>query len=104
MGEFTEAAVPMQMLDEELQYLVMNSWQLPQEVLDLEEDPVKIHADLGRGHLGGTASQCFQFLHNDTLTFLGQADKVVIISEQDERLWKLQRNVRQGEKQMKRGS
>lgn len=81
------------MLYEELQGLVMSCWQLPQQVLDLEEDPVEVHADLGRGHWGRTEPQCLQFLHNDTLAFLGQADKVVIIAEQDERLWKLRRKV-----------
>lgn len=80
----------------------MGGWQLPQQVLYLEEDPVELHTDLGRGrgYWGGTEPQCLQFLHNDSLTFLGQTNKVVIVTEQDERLWKL----RKPEKQMKQGS
>lgn len=93
MGYLTEAAIPVQMLYEELQCLVMSWWQLPQQVLDLEEDPVELHADLGRSHCGGTEPQHLQLLHNDTLAFFGQTDKVIIVAEQDERLWKLQRKV-----------
>ena len=51
----------MQVLDDELQGLVVGGGELPEEVLDLEEDPVELHADLrGRGQrreglLGGAA-------------------------------------------------
>lgn len=93
MSYLAKAVLPVQMLYEELQCLVMSWWQLPQQVLDLEEDPVELHADLSRGHWGGTEPQRLQFLHNDTLAFLGQTDEVVIVAEQDERLWKLQRKV-----------
>lgn len=41
-----EVDIPVQMLYEELQRLVMGWWQLPQEVLDLEKDPVELHAGL----------------------------------------------------------
>lgn len=89
------------MLYDELQCPVMSWWQLPQQVLDLEEDPVKLHADLGRSHWRGTESKCLQFLHNDTLALLSQTDEVVIVAEQDERLWKLQRKVRRKTVQVK---
>ena len=91
----------MQMLDQELQCLVMSWRQLLQQVLDLEEDPVELHADLCRGHCGGTDPQRLQFLHYDTLAFLGQTDKVVIEAEQDERLWKLPRKAWRKEEQVK---
>lgn len=71
----------------------MSWWQLLQQVLDFEENPVELHTDLSRGHRGGTEPQCLQFLHNDTLTFFGQTDKIIVVAEQDERLWKLQRKV-----------
>lgn len=87
------------MLYEELQCLVMSRWQLPQQVLDLEEDTVELHTDLGRGHWGGTEPKGLQFLHNDTLAFLGQTDKIIIVAEQDERLWKLQRKVCRAKKE-----
>lgn len=70
------------------------SWrQLPQQVLDLEEDPVELHADLGWAHWGGTEPLGLQLLHNDALTFLGQTDEVVVVAEEDERLGELQRKV-----------
>lgn len=70
------------------------SWgQLLQQVLDLEEDPVEFHTDLGWCHWGGTQPQGLQFLHNDTLAFFGQTDKVIIVAEQDERLRELWRQV-----------
>lgn len=69
----------------------MRWWQLPQQVLDLEEDPVELHTDLSRGYWGGTEPQGLQILHNDTLTFLGQTDKVIVVTEKDEWLWELQR-------------
>ena len=81
------------MLYEELQCLVMSRWQLPQQILDLEEDPVEFHTDLGWGHWSGTEPKGLQFLQDDALAFLGQADEVIIVAEQDERLWKLQRKV-----------
>ena len=77
------------MLYQELQGLVMSWWKLPQQVLDLEEDPVELHADLSRGHRGGAEPRCLHFLHKDTLAFLGQTNEVVIETEQDERLRKL---------------
>lgn len=81
------------MLYEELQCFVMSKWKLPQQVLDLEEDPVELHTDLGWGHRGGTEAKGLQFLQDDALAFLGQTDKVIIVAEQDEGLWKLQRKV-----------
>lgn len=70
------------------------SWrQLPQQVLDLEEDPVELHTDLGRAHWGGTEPLGLQLLHNDALTFLGQTDEVVVVAEEDEWLGELQRKV-----------
>ena len=84
-------AIPVQMFYEELQCLVMSWWQMPQQVFDLEEDPVQVHADLGLGHRGWTEPKSLQFLHNNTLALLGQTDKVIIIAEQDERLWELNR-------------
>lgn len=78
------------MLDEELQRLIMSWWQLPQQVSDLEEDAVEVHADLGRRHRAGAEPQGLQFLHDDALTFLCQTNEVVVISEQDERLRELQ--------------
>lgn len=79
----------------------MSWWQLPQQVLDLEEDPVELHADLGRSHWGGAEPQRLQFLHDDTLAFLGQTDKVIVVAEQDEWLWKLQRKIRAEKKGQK---
>lgn len=80
----------MQVLDEELQGLVVGRGQLSQEVFDLEEDPVELHADLWRGQGGGADPGCLHLVHDDVLALLGQADEVVVETEQDERLWKLQ--------------
>lgn len=44
----------MQVFHEELQGLVVGRRQLPQQVLDLEEDPVEFHADLGRARRSRT--------------------------------------------------
>lgn len=71
----------------------MSRRQLPQQVLDLEEDPVELHADLGRAHWSGTEPLGLQLLHNDALTFLGQTDEVVVVAEEDKRLRELQRKV-----------
>lgn len=86
----TEAIIPVQMFYEELQCLVVSWWQLPQQVLDLKEDPVELYADLGRSHRHWTEPQRLKFLYNDTLAFLGQTNKVIVVAEEDERLWKLQ--------------
>lgn len=79
---------PVQVLHEELQGLVMRRRQLPQEVLHFEEDAFELDADL-RGIGGGAAARCLHLLHDDALTLLGQADEVVIVTEEDERLGKL---------------
>ncbi len=93
MDYLTEVIIPVKMLYEELQSLVVSWWQLPQQVLDLKEDPVELHADLCRGHGVGTEPQRLKLLHYDALAFLGQTDEVVVVAEEDERLWKLQRKV-----------
>lgn len=80
----------MQVLDEEVQGLVVGRWQLSQKVFDLEQDPVELHTDLRRGHGGGADPGCFQLIHDDVPALLGQADEVIVETEQDERLRKLQ--------------
>lgn len=79
------------MLYEELQGLVMLLRQLSQQILDFEQRPVELHADLGGCDAVWTEPLGFEFFHDDTLAFLGQTDEVVVVTEQDERLWKLER-------------
>lgn len=79
---------PVQVLHEELQGFVVRRRQLPQEVFHFEEDTFELHADLRRIG-GGTAARCLHLLHDDALTLLRQADEVVIVAEEDERLGKL---------------
>lgn len=79
----------MQVFYEELQSLVVSRRQLPQQVFDLEEDPVELHADLGRARRSRTEPLSLQLLHNDALALLGQADEVIIVAEEDEWLREL---------------
>lgn len=81
----------MQMLYEELQRFVVSGRQLPQEVLELEEDAVELHADLSRRHWGGAEAKRLQILHNSTLAFFGQTDELIVVAEKDEWLWKLKK-------------
>lgn len=76
---------PVQVLDQELQCFVVGRRQLAEQVADLEEDTVQLHAHLPC--LGGQRpARC---LHDDALTLLGQANEVVVVAEQDEWLWEL---------------
>lgn len=79
---------PVQVLHEELQGFVMRRRQLPQEVFHFEEDMFELHADRRR-IAGGAAARRLHLLHDDALTLLRQADEVVIVTEEDERLGKL---------------
>ena len=85
----------MQVLDDELQGLVVGGGELPEEVLDLEEDPIELHADLrGRGQRrgglrGGAAPRGLQLLNDDRLALLGQTDEVIVVAEENEGLWEL---------------
>lgn len=81
----------MQVFYEELQGLVVSRRQLPQQVFDLEEDPVELHADLGRARRSRTEPLGLQLLHNNALALLGQADEVVVVAEEDEWLRELRR-------------
>lgn len=63
---------------------------MSQQILHFEEDSVQVHADLSRAHGVGVEPQSFHLLHNDALAFLGQTDEVVVVTEQDERLRKLE--------------
>lgn len=81
----------MKVFYDELQGLVVSRWQLPQQVLDLEEDPVELHAELGRARRSRAEPLGLQLLHNDALALLGQADEVVVVAEEDERLRQLRR-------------
>ena len=78
------------MLCEELQRLVISRGQLPEQILDLEQHSVEVHADLGRRHGAGAEPHRLQLLHDDALALLGQTDEVVVVAEQDEGLWKLE--------------
>lgn len=79
---------PVQVLHEELQGFVMRRRQLPQEVLHFEEDTLELDADLRRIG-GGAATRRLHLLHDDALTLLRQANEVIIVTEEDERLGKL---------------
>lgn len=81
----------MEVFYEELQGLVVSRRQLPQQVLDLEEDPVELHADLGRARRRGAEPLGLHLLRDNALALLGQADEVVVVAEEDERLRELRR-------------
>lgn len=61
----------MEVFDEELQGPVVSRRQLPQQVFDLEEDAVELHADLSRASRRGTEPLRLQLLHDDALALLG---------------------------------
>lgn len=78
------------MFDEELECLVVGRGQLAEEVSDLEEDAVELHAHLPC--LGGRRpARSLHLLHDDALALLGQADEVVVVAEQDQGLRELGR-------------
>lgn len=81
----------MQVFYEELQGLVVSRRQLLQQVSDLEEYPVELHADLGRARRSRTEPLGLQLFHNNALALLGQANEVVIVAEEDEGLRELRR-------------
>lgn len=81
---------PVQVLHEELQGFLVRRRQLPQEVFHFEEDAFELDADLQRIR-GGATARCLHLLHDDALTLFCQADEVVIVTEEDERLGKLTR-------------
>lgn len=83
----------MQMLHQKLQCPVMSWGQLPEEVLDFEENPVELDTHLGWGHWGKTEPQSLELFHNNTLALFGQTNEVVIVAKQDEWLWKLRRRL-----------
>lgn len=89
-GELPLPSVPVKMLYEELQRLVMRWRQLSQQILDFEQHPVQLHADLGCHNGARIEPLGFKFFHDDALAFLRQTDEVVVVAEQDERLWKLE--------------
>lgn len=89
-GELPLPSVPVKMLYEELQRLVMRWRQLSQQILDFEQHPIELHADLACRNGARIESLGFKFFHDDALAFLRQTDEVVVVTEQDERLWKLE--------------
>lgn len=77
---------PAQVRYEEAQSPVVGWRQLLEEISDPEDDSVELDARppllLRRGPL-----KFIGLLHNHSLALFGQADQVVVVSVQDQRLW-----------------
>lgn len=76
----------MQVSDKVAQRLVVCRRQLAEQISDLENNPVELWARTRfLLRLGGLVF--VSLLHYHSLTLFGQADDVVVVSIQDQRLW-----------------
>jgi len=61
--------------------------QLPEQVADLKEDSVQLDPGDSLLHRLAGSPGSLRLLHQRPLALLGQADKVVVVSVQDQGLW-----------------
>lgn len=81
--------VPAQVRDEEAQRPVVSRGQLLEEVPDPEDDSVELDTRPPLLDRRG-ALKLVHLLHDHLLALFGQADQVVVVAVQDQRLWQLQ--------------